>query len=482
MPQHFSWLRTNQQKIFKAIGYHASFLKGPPGTGKTTTLGALLAEYMAIFPNKRILLLSTTNLAVDQALVAVDKSLDHLTDRKKTEQLRKRVFRVGNNFISKYYDDRRYLLPLKDPKLIDELKELESNQPLRSDIEAYAKWREAIDLVREKIKSQSMEVLENSSLIAMTTTRAIYTLSDLKDVAPFDMVIFDESSQVGLAFALMLAPLGKFCLFAGDPQQLSPIARSNQKYAQEWLGRSVFSLISDKNENVVFLNEQSRMTHQICDLVSHLFYEGKLIVAEDVKYNENWVKERKLSRETGLGETPVLIVEVDTPATWSRKYQGPIRYDSAKVISELLENMPNLNDTVVLTPFRAQRTLINTFLKKEKIKTYARTVHRSQGSEFHTVIFDPVDPSNRFLMTENAKRLINVALSRAKARLVILMHKQDLNNEVFDQIFNIVNSKKVLNDKKVKDISEYLSKPNWEKEILGELSDLLWYMLKHFQK
>ena len=69
--------------------YSSSFLYGPPGTGKTTTLGVLLAEYLHLNPRARVLLLSTTNHAVDQATVAVDKALE----QSKREALRKTIKR-----------------------------------------------------------------------------------------------------------------------------------------------------------------------------------------------------------------------------------------------------------------------------------------------------------------------------------------------------------------------------------------------------
>jgi len=438
-PKHFQWLRTNQKKIFNAIGYRASFLLGPPGTGKTTTLGALLAEYISTFPNKKVLVLSTTNLAVDQALVAVDKSLEEINNKKIVKFLRTKMYRIGNNFISKYYDNRRYLLPVENKKLIDELKHLENSQPPKNKIEEFAKWQEKIDFVREQIKTESKQVLKDSTLVAMTATRAIYTLDDLKEVAPYDLVVFDESSQVGLAHALMLSPLGKFCIFTGDPNQLAPIVTSKQKYAKEWLGESIFSYKCNinKQKNIVFLNEQSRMASQICKLVSNLFYDGKLIVAKDAISDKKWKKERDLSSEPDLDKDAVIIINVNSPGTWSKKYHGPIRYESAKkLIPEILEKIHNLEDTIILTPFRAQRTLINHFLRKNNIKAFAKTVHRSQGSEFRTVIFDPVDATNNFLKTKNAEKLINVALSRAKARLIILLHKKDLENKIFKQIYD----------------------------------------------
>jgi len=104
------------------------------------------------------------------------------------------------------------------------------------------------------------------------------------------------------------------------------------------------------------------------------------------------------------------------------------------MVSQLSSEM-DAKDILVLTPFRAQRRLIKSFIKKSGIRgVTVSTVHRAQGSERHTIIFDPVAGSNKFLKTEDAPRLINVALSRAKARLVLLLSNQDLENPTFQKL------------------------------------------------
>jgi hypothetical protein len=56
------------------------------------------------------------------------------------------------------------------------------------------------------------------------------------------------------------------------------------------------------------------------------------------------------------------------------------------------------------------------------------------------VIFDPVAGMNPFLQTEDARRLVNVALSRAKARLILFLSAHDLENPIFKQIDNVIQS------------------------------------------
>jgi len=77
--QKFNQLRPAQKAAFQLVGWDASYLWGPPGTGKTTTLGWLLAEYLRARPNSRVLLLSSTNVAVDTALLTVDAKVKSLS-------------------------------------------------------------------------------------------------------------------------------------------------------------------------------------------------------------------------------------------------------------------------------------------------------------------------------------------------------------------------------------------------------------------
>ena len=54
----------------------------------------------------------------------------------------------------------------------------------------------------------------------MTATYATFQYDDLAELGPYDLVVFDEASQVGKAHAMTLAGLGKRVMFAGDPKQL----------------------------------------------------------------------------------------------------------------------------------------------------------------------------------------------------------------------------------------------------------------------
>lgn len=65
------------------------------------------------------------------------------------------------------------------------------------------------------------------------------------------------------------------------------------------------------------------------------------------------------------------------------------------------------------------------------------TVHRAQGSERAIVIFDPVDGSSEFLCGEEGNRLINVAISRAKAQVVMFLSQTDRQNRTLRRIYEL---------------------------------------------
>lgn len=438
-----SVMRQKQAQAFDLLGMNAGFLWGPPGTGKTFTLGAMLAQHLVTFPRDRILLLSTTNSATDQALISVDKALESASGREpRAQTMRNRCKRLGQHFVASMYQDREHLLPIADDHLIKDLTRLESERPDKSNVQAYAIWKAQEEAIRAEIRRRAGQVLDSATLAAMTTTRAAFTFDQLLERSPFDLVIFDEASQVSIPHALAIAPLAKRVVFAGDPEQLAPIVQSKQPTTTKWLGRSMFAEMNPSSEATCFLDEQSRMSERICDLVSNCFYGGKLTVAKDAKSDPIWRMARQLPLVPELGDDAIVLDTVPADGTWSQKYRGPIRYESATRIKELvaiLSHSTAENDILVLTPFRAQRTLIRTFLERAGYKRVrVSTVHRAQGSESRVVIFDPVDGNNNFLLTEDARRLVNVALSRAQARLIVLLSSGDRRNPLFEQIATVI--------------------------------------------
>ena len=438
----FPKLRDRQRQAFGLLDREFGFIWGPPGTGKTYTVGAILASYLRQRPQARILLLSTTNWAVDIALLSVDRSLEELERTAPAAHgLRQRCKRIGTHFIAGNYKGREHLLPAVDSDLVRRMAELETQMPDRSNAAAYATWQDRISALRAQIPKP----IDLAQVAAMTTTGAAFSYRALRARQPFDLILFDESSQVSLPHALALAPLGHRVLFAGDHKQLAPIVRSAHPDAKKWLGASMFQYMNPQNR--CFLNEQSRMAEEICDIVSYVFYDGELIVAEKCATDVEWCAERRAQFVPGIGTDRVHLEKCPVEGHFKQtKYGIGTRYKSAEYIGQIVPSLTGQvgeENVLVLTPYRAQRGLIKTFLRNAgQTKVPVSTVHRAQGSEYHTVIFDPVIATGGRLLGHPVEgpRLINVALSRAKARLVVILSVGDYANEYLRRIAHLISA------------------------------------------
>ncbi len=430
-----SQLRRCQQAALKLPGYQCGFLWGPPGTGKTFTLGRLIAEYLRSFPTKRVLLLSTTNSATDIALTSVDDALSNISQG---QQIRSRCKRLGHHFVAQRYQGRSHLLPVIDEDLIRKLSVHQALRPPGEAAQAYAAWKEKDEALRREVRRESTKVLDECQLAAMTATRAAYTHDELRSRGPFDLVVFDEASQVPIPYALVLASLGRKTIFAGDHKQLAPVVQSNTPNTVSWMGGSMFNYLPFAKASTVFLDEQSRMSESICELVSKCFYEGALRVAPECLKDRGWIERRKLPK----GCKSLSVVSIEAESNWSQTYHGPLRIKSAEAIAEICLSLTKSiaeSEILVLTPFKSQKAIIRQKLALLGLKGIeVSTVHRAQGGERHTVIFDPVDGSSPFLQTEESRRLMNVAISRAMARFIMFLSSSDRQNPTLRQMSIIV--------------------------------------------
>jgi hypothetical protein len=423
-PRGFTWLRAAQRQAFDLPRFRFSRLHGPPGTGKTTTLGALLAQFLTQKPGARVLLLANTNAAVDLALLSADSRLPGGPNRPLCQ-------RIGLNFSSSAYTSRPYLLPPRCEALLHSLNQLEADPAAPADAHAYVAWKDSLGKLRAKLRARMLAALRKARLAAMTLARALMGIEDLRELAPYDLIVFDEASQISLAHALALLPLARHALFAGDPHQLAPIYRSaTGSIGQRWLGRTAFDL-APHNDSTVFLDEQSRMAPAICHTVSQTFYQGRLRVADDALQNPHWLQQRSPAQAQ--------LVPVHGQALWSPLYRGLTRQHSAQRILELLPSLLHNTppqDIAIVTPYRAQRALLQHLLRQHGLPNIlVSTAHSLQGSERHTVLFDPVDGAGRFLsLPAIGDRLINVALSRAQAHLLVFLSPTDRRNPTLNSI------------------------------------------------
>jgi hypothetical protein len=174
---------------------------------------------------------------------------------------------------------------------------------------------------------------------------------------------------------------------------------------------------------VTMLNEQYRMTQAIGSIVSDLSYGGKLISGQG----------------KNVGQRPLFIdVSNDFGQSYFSVHDKSYYHPYSAV---LLQNLhTHFRDWLgpkieFLSPFRAQRTLLQALANdlSSSAKSFgAKTIHKAQGSQENTIVVDltahSADKPQRFFIEEDAENLINVALSRAQERLIIIGSLKMISN------------------------------------------------------
>lgn len=391
---------------------------GPPGTGKTYTNAIMLAATLRQHPTSRILVVSTTNQAVDDVIEGLDKALEIHG----WEDLRGVIARYGNTN-----------LPMRlQPKVGDPL------------LPQYSGYGYGFD------QDPGWEPPPPSApprVCAMTIHSALMRLNKLRGC--FNFVLIEEASQTSLAHILPLTTLANRCVFVGDPAQLSPVAKIKTGPSPRFMADSVFSLApkDSDSDSLVMLNEQQRMALPICRLVSHVGYGGKLITATWCLQDKKWMRSRIFTFDTIPMDKHLVLatVQADPPSKPST-----FRESSASAIVRLIQRAiakgTEPANILVITPFNRQAQLLRTLLRraglpigKLLVSTVAEaqeqlegmtvsTVYSAQGKERSVVIFDPVDGRHPYLTQEENLKLLTVSFSRAKAKLIMFASEADMKH------------------------------------------------------
>jgi hypothetical protein len=425
-------LRERQREAMSLSSAQIGLLHGPPGTGKTYTLGMSIAHLVTHTP-WQILISATTNTAIDQALLSADDALRRVG----RNELRPLLTRMGGGFDAEKFRGREHLLPGARADALEALAAHKMSEPDKREFEAWIAWKDAERALRSALKADLTAVFGGARVIAATSASILHNF-DAYDAVPWRFLVVDEASQLPAATAVMLATLSERVLFAGDPRQLPAVVQSEHPLCRHYMMSTAFDVFEGKAP-FVRLNEQSRMSPDICELVSKVFYRGELSVAADKLTDRSWKAERTIGSSADEIESAIVIRRIDKESQWSAKYQGRIRYDSAvecaTTVERLIAKGVAEEDIWALTPYRAQRALLrNVLYAQGRKKVAVSTVHRAQGGERRVVIFDPVDAGGKFLNGELGDRLLNVALSRAMAQVVVLLSPGDLSNQRVAQI------------------------------------------------
>ena len=449
------------------LGDGVTWLWGPPGTGKTTTLSVLLAELHR--RGRRVLLTAPTNTAVDIALQA---ALGRMGPTPQGS-----VVRVGQP------TDTRLVARAGGPVLVDEIAE-HRGEPVAADLarvndrirEVRSRLRKyerngrdldraydqlQVDLAEQQAMARALtrlladvrrQVCEDALMVAATAHQLLLpTLSGLA----FDTVVIDEASMLPASLSMIAAGAGSgHTVVAGDFRQLPPVVVADTSRAASWLRNSSFEAsgvagsVSHRRppSNLVALTEQHRMPPALAEAISDGFYpESRLRTADNVR--------RRPPRSDLRPSAPIICVDTSVLRSRVARRGGQASRDNLvhAMISAIMVADHELagTDPGLVTPYAPQAKLLEAIVGDDEGRGLASTVHRFQGGERDVVIFDAVEAPQGDLklhpwfgepMTSDGARLVNVAMSRARERLIVVadldrIHRLRTNQDTVGHFF-----------------------------------------------
>ena len=294
--------------------------------------------------------------------------------------------------------------------------------------------------IRENLKNRTDYLVMSSRVVFSTISN--FVLSNNLSTSLFDNLIIDEASMLAMPSLIALgSKISKRLIMVGDFQQLSPIAMVKDEYLTD----SVFEMtgISINNTSHPGLHQllhQRRSNEKIVNLINDTFYKGKLIPTISGK-NEI------VNSEPFKGKIISLKRVVDGAVRFTK---GGTRQNkaSAEAIIEILDIFYKDDDAKfsigIITPYKGQVSLLRalTFEREYSEQFNDRikigTIHTFQGSECDVIIFDMVDCEKqengkvsrigKLYAGEAGERLINVAVSRARHKLIVVCDPTYIRN------------------------------------------------------
>ncbi len=430
-----------------------AIIHGPPGTGKTTTLVAAIVETLK--NERQIMVCAPSNTAVDwltEKLNAqnvkvtrlghparVSDTLEHLTldgkiekhpdykyyknMLKQSEQMRKKALKFKRNFGKQERNERTHML------------------------------RDAKRLKQDALKLEeyiSKHVLENSQVLACTLAgSANYMLNH----RTFSTLFIDEAAQALEGATWIPILKANRVVMAGDHQQLPPTIKSLEA-AKSGLENTLFEKIIKKHpKTATMLSVQYRMNEQIMEFSNQKFYKGNLRAFEA---NKNHVLYQSLAPVEFVDTAGCGFSEMQNEETLSRYNPEEAQLVVShlerlfeeillKIENKEIENPKEFIDNFsvgVLSTYKAQVYLLRDLIRKNDLLTnYSNqitihTVDGFQGQEREVMYISLVRSNEKgeigFLKD---LRRFNVAITRAKKRLVVFGDSATLGSDDFYKDF-----------------------------------------------
>jgi len=296
-----------------------------------------------------------------------------------------------------------------------------------------------------RLKERSMALM--TKLIEILPVWGVTNLS-AKDSMPlsgglFDLVVIDEASQCDIPSSIPLLFRAKRMMIIGDDKQLTHISiipqRKDKNYFDDSKVNLDFDIYSYVNQSLFKIADRQYSLNDKKTLILKGHYRSH---SEIIGFSNEEFYGEALDI---LTDTSKFIVEepglfwLDLKGNGKRAGAGNI-YNLAEAtkVSELMADVikkyGNELSYGIISPFRKQATIIRekvlSMLKDmtadelKKINLIVGTAHSFQGDEKDVIIFSPVVsddmPEGTINFVNGNKNLLNVAVTRAKQKLIIV--------------------------------------------------------------
>ena len=448
-PMRFPWLNPAQEEAVNKVlrSKDVAIVHGPPGTGKTTTL--VEAIYETLHRESQVLVCAQSNMAVDWiSEKLVDRGVSVLRIGNPT--------RVNDKMLSFTYERRFEAHP--------DYPQLWSIRKAIREIRQNGRKGASRELIRKKINSlkdraTEIEIRINQTLFDDARVIACTLAGSANRLLmrhKFATLFIDEAAQaLEAACWIAIRKAGRVVL-AGDHCQLPPTVKSMEAM-RGGLGTTLMQrIVKNKPEAVTLLRVQYRMNDCIMRFSSEWFYGGLLESAPqvknrgildldipiqwidsgneesfEVKSEELRVKSRNSLGEEFVGESFGRVNKGEAELTINVMKSYISRIGRDRFLSEHI-------DIGLISPYKAQvqylRQLIRSdgFFKPYRQALTINTVDGFQGQERDVIIISLVRANEKgdigFL---NDLRRMNVAITRARMKLIILGNAETLTKHTF---------------------------------------------------
>lgn len=434
-PVRFPWLNSTQETAVNKVlcARDVAIVHGPPGTGKTTTL--VEAIYETLHREPQVLVCAQSNTAVDWiSEKLVDRGVNVLRIGNPT--------RVNDKMLSFTYERRFENHPLY-PELWSIRKNLRElgSRARRGSYDEREGVRSRMSRLRDRATALEIqinsELFDGAHVIASTLVSSNHRLLNGRR---FGTLFIDEAAQALEAACWIAIRKADRVVLAGDHCQLPPTIKCYEA-ARGGLERTLMEkVVSNKPAVVSLLKVQYRMHEEIMKFPSQWFYNGELEAASEVRYRGildwdtpiHWIDTSEMDfKEEFVGETFGRINKAEADLLLSELKIYINRISGNRILEEKI-------DFGIISPYKAQVQYLRNKIKADaSLKPYrslftVNTVDGFQGQE-RDVIFISLVRANEegqigFL---NDLRRMNVAITRARMKLVILGEAETLKHHGF---------------------------------------------------